>query len=192
MATIRFAITGERPLLMHNKRLADPLNPHTRAMKELTSKRKKTDEDLAKMIYVESRGAIYETPEGLVGLPVEAVWASFYEAGKAFKMGADIKRALIPDEIVVPLIIDGSKLNVEEYLAIEGNIDVRIVKVSGRSVNRSRPIVRDWSAEVEMELLTDIIDPDDLKKVVDRAGRLQGLLDFRPRYGRYSVEMEVL
>jgi hypothetical protein len=46
METITFKIRGESQLLMHNGQLADPLNPYTKAMKSLTSKRKKTDSEI--------------------------------------------------------------------------------------------------------------------------------------------------
>lgn len=54
METMKVKWTGTVPMLMHNERLADPLDPHTKALAALTSTRgnaKKTDahiEDVAR------------------------------------------------------------------------------------------------------------------------------------------------
>jgi len=45
MAIIKLKVVGESPLLLQADTLVDPLNPLTKAHKEITSKRKKTDED---------------------------------------------------------------------------------------------------------------------------------------------------
>jgi hypothetical protein len=45
MKTVSVKITGKAALLMHSDRFANPLDPLTKAHKELTSKRKKTDDD---------------------------------------------------------------------------------------------------------------------------------------------------
>ena len=45
MKKFTLAINGTAPLLMHNSRLADKLDPITQAKAAVSSKRKKTDED---------------------------------------------------------------------------------------------------------------------------------------------------
>ena len=43
--TIKFRIIGSQPVMMHNGRLANPLDPYTKACKRISSKTKKSDED---------------------------------------------------------------------------------------------------------------------------------------------------
>lgn len=187
--TVRVTLTGTQPLMLHNGRLANPLDPNTRALKALTSKRKKTDDDLAEMIVVEARGAAYETPEGYIGLPDANTWRAIQEAAKAFKRGQDVSRAVIYDpERIAPLSINGEIINVDEYLARGSEaIDYRPVGINGRTVMRARPIIHEWQAYHDFEVYTDIVMIDELMQFVERAGRLQGVGDHRPQYGRFTA-----
>ena len=45
MKSIPVKITGSAALLMHSDRFANPLDPLAKAHKEMTGKRKKTDDD---------------------------------------------------------------------------------------------------------------------------------------------------
>jgi hypothetical protein len=73
-------LTGTHPMLMHNGRLANPIDPWTRQLKALTSKRKKTDEDILQIAQVEARAGCWETVDGMLGVPSAAVWRCFYDA----------------------------------------------------------------------------------------------------------------
>lgn len=191
MSTVRVTLTSTMPMLLHNGRLANPLDPHTRALKALTSKRSKTDEDLAAMIQVEARAAAYETPDNEIGLPDANVWRSMQEAAKAYKRGADVARAVIYDPIrVAPVLIDGETINVDEYLKDGEHIDYRPVGVNGRTVMRARPVVREWSTSHEFEVFTDIVNIEDIEMFLERAGRLHGVGDHRPQYGRFTAKVE--
>ena len=184
---ITLIIEGQRPLLMHNGRLANPLDPHTRALKALTGKRTKTDEDLAAICLVEARGGCWETSDGLLGIPNAAVWRCIYDAAKAFKRGEDIKRSLITDDLTVPLTVHGGPVSCDDWLTDPAHIDYRPVKISGRKTMRARPRVEPWAAEHTFELLTEVMDPRDLVPILERAGKLVGLGDCRPTYGAFKV-----
>ena len=45
MKSIKFRMTGTCPLMLNNPQTVNPMNEFTKAISELTSKRKKTDED---------------------------------------------------------------------------------------------------------------------------------------------------
>lgn len=193
MSTVRVTLTGSQPLLLHNGRLANPLDPSTRELKKLTSKTKKTDDDLGMMIAVEARGAAYETPDGMIGLPDANAWRAIEEAAKAYKRGRDVARAVIYDpQRIAPILIDGEAVAVEEYLQREGAIDYRPVGVNGRTVMRSRPIIQHWSSSHDFEVYEDIVMVEDLAQFVERAGRLHGVGDHRPQYGRFTASVEVI
>lgn len=63
------------------------------------------------------------------------------------------------------------------------------VQVQRNGVTRTRPAFRSgWEAEFDMMVnLPEYIRPDDLHEVIVNAGRLIGLADFRPTYGRFQV-----
>ena len=187
---ISIRLEGIRPILMHNVRLANPLDPYTRRLKEVTSKKKKTDEDLAVISWLEARGSAYETADGLLAIPADNLWRCMYDAATAFKLGTKIKRALIPLTDIEPLYLDGQTRNVEDHLNA-GHIDVRAVQVARARTMRSRPIIdAPWTVTHRFEMMTDELDYDDLQKVLDRAGRLVGIGDFRPRYGTFTATFE--
>lgn len=63
------------------------------------------------------------------------------------------------------------------------------VQVQRNGITRSRPAFREgWRAEVSLLCnLPEYIHPRDLNEVIAAAGRLIGVGDFRPTYGRFQV-----
>jgi len=187
---IVLTLTGTKSMLQHNGRLANPLDPHTRKLSSLTGKRKKTDDDLYAIMQVEARGGCWETEDGLLGVPNAAVWRSIYDAAKAFKLGEDIKRSLNFEDTTVPIEIDGGKVTCDEYLEDSSHIDYRPVKVGTRKTMRARPLVKaGWTSTHSMDLVESVMRVDDLGPVLERAGRLVGIGDWRPTYGTYTMEV---
>jgi hypothetical protein len=68
-------------------------------------------------------------------------------------------------------------------------IDKRRVVIQRSAVTRSRPaFLTGWTAEFDLQvLLPEYVSPADLHSVLVDAGRLTGLADFRPTYGRFLV-----
>lgn len=68
-------------------------------------------------------------------------------------------------------------------------LDTRRVTVQRQGVNRTRPAMRKgWKADFELQILTpEYIDETFLLDVVQMAGRLVGVGDFRPTFGRFQV-----
>jgi hypothetical protein len=179
-------------MLQHNGRLANPLDDYTRQLRALTGKRKKTDDDLVTIMAIEARGGAYETADGFLGVPNEYVWASIYEAAKAYRRGEDIKRALLMDlDVVEPLDLGAGPVPVDAFLADPAHVDYRPVGIGGKRTMRARPrIVPPWTSTHEAELLDDVIDLRDLAPIAERAGRLVGVGDRRPLYGTYELRIE--
>jgi hypothetical protein len=177
-------------MLMHNGRLANPFDPHTQRLKSLTSKRKKTDQDLFNIIQYEARGGFWETEDELVGVPTAAVWRCFYDAAKQFKLGTTVKKALYFDDVVEPLLIQGGKVSCDDYLKRPDAIDIKTVKVQTSTTVRARPkIPTGWETTHTFELFVDVLDEHEIEQVMHSAGRLYGLGDWRPTYGRFTVEV---
>lgn len=184
-------LTGIKPMLQKNGRLADPLDAWTLQLKELTSKRQKTESDLGQIYRTEARGSVYETADGNLGLPTQNVWRSIKDAATAFKRGKDIERGLIYDgEAIEPLLVAGQMVNVNDYLADDDNIFRKVVVVQRARTVRCRPIVRHWSTVHQFDLFEDVITPRDLIPILERAGRLVGIGDWRPIYGTYQAEVQ--
>ena len=74
-------------------------------------------------------------------------------------------------------------------------LDTRRVTVQRAGINRTRPAMRvGWSTQLQFQVLTpEYIDPTLFQDVLNTAGRLVGVGDFRPTYGRFFIKkFEVL
>lgn len=74
-------------------------------------------------------------------------------------------------------------------------LDTRRVTVQRAGINRTRPAMRaGWAADFTLQVLTpEYIGPDLLQDVIETAGRLIGIGDFRPTFGRFATShFEVL
>jgi hypothetical protein len=181
--TMKFQISGIAPLIMHNGQLADPSNVWSKALSKISRKRGKTEEDYAEMSRVEWFGSLY-THEGRIGITADVLLGFLLKAGKQFKLGPKVSAGLFETQEFYPLNYDGSK-DPEKLFAAGTHIDKRGVKVTTSRVMRTRPIFRTWSLDFGVNVNTDIIDLDDVAKLVERGGEAVGLCDYRPRYGRF-------
>jgi hypothetical protein len=68
-------------------------------------------------------------------------------------------------------------------------VDRRRVTVQRNGITRSRPaLASGWKTQVLLQvLLPEYIQPELLNEVLQAAGRLVGVGDFRPTYGRFQV-----
>jgi hypothetical protein len=64
------------------------------------------------------------------------------------------------------------------------------VKVGRVRVMRCRPHFREWGLTADGWLDEDQLNADELRVIVKDAGRLVGLGDWRPRFGRFNAEVE--
>jgi len=186
MNTIKVKITGTRPLLMHSDKFADPLNPLTKAHKELTSKRKKTDEDHELIAKSEWLGGLYIDERGpfLPGVNIEA---TLIGGGKLSKMGTQLKRSVEVIDERCYLEYPGPKD--AEGLWAAGFYDARSVKVQTARIMRYRPIFRKWSTECEVAFDPEVINRAEVIKCLEDGGAYCGVGDYRPKFGRFTVEV---
>src|SRR5947207_12190936 len=83
---------GTSPLLMHNGRLVDPLDPIVKKIKEVSSKRVTTDQDHEDMARLEWLGGIYF--DGSVGpsIPAPNLMKCLIEGARLTRNGKKIER----------------------------------------------------------------------------------------------------
>lgn len=190
MLELTLKLTGVSPLLMHNPRMSDPLDPLVLETKKLTGKRKKTQDDLAAIDKLEWHGGLY-VEEGVgLSVPTANVRACLVEAAKTTKQGKQTQRAVIFRDIHVPLIYDGPKDLDKLYEKPEFRFRTSVVQQRSR-VWRVRPSFPKWSLEVPMLLTQDMMDPEDLKRIAVLAGQAVGLGDYRVGgFGRFEAVVE--
>lgn len=191
MLNFRLTLTGTAALLMHNGQLADPLNPATKELKKVTSKRTKTDEDHEEVSRIEHMGSLYFDPDAGPYLPADNLWRSLYDAAKKTKQGVAFKEGVILTTLVNPLGYRGPR-DVAGLWADKNFVHRCTVRNQMNRVSRTRPIFPQWSVEADGTLDEAAMNYADLQAIAQRAGALVGMGDWRPKYGRYLAEVTVL
>lgn len=184
MKTVKVIIEGSGPMLMHSDRTANPLNPQTKALKVVTSKRKKTDEDHYEIARLEFIASCYYN--GKWYLPSANIEAMLLASAKHFKMGTIIKQALIiPDDATFEFSDD--KLKPEDLFHVDEYVDQRTVKISQAKNIRTRPIFNSWKSVFVCWLDTDKMNVEQLIQIIENAGKYVGIGDYRPRFGKFTI-----
>lgn len=186
MKSVTYQIRGTSPLLMHSERLANPFDDFTRAIKAVSGKRKKTEDDLLEMARLEHHGGLYYDEAAGIHVPGWNIFATIVGGGKLHKLGTTIKRAVFVLEDKVPLIYDGPKTP-EALFKDKRFVDMRGVKVGTAKIMRCRPIFKAWSATFTATYDENSIQRAELDRCVFDAGAMVGLGEYRPRFGRFEV-----
>lgn len=188
---------GTRPLIMHNVRLASPMDPFAKELARLNKAKpssKRTDEDRLEIARVEFEGGLY-IEEG-VGPYVPASWVfkCLLEAARSGRRGKKIEGGLMVAEMVHPLVYRGPR-DVAGLWGENGTspfVDFRTVRVTTSKVDRCRPIFREWAFESDLIVDPGVLDLDELRDIAEIAGRLTGMGDYRQQYGRFDATIEAL
>ena len=190
-----YRLEGVVPVIPHNGQLADPLNDFAKAIKAISKKRAKTEDDYAKLARLEWEGSFYLDDNGKPVIPGENVEAMLVAAAKKKKQGPAAKAGIIVVG-VFPIEYDGPK-DLPKLWEDEQFRKVSPVVVQRSRVIRTRPQFPTWALEVEVHFLPDQLDPDDLDQHMVIAGRIIGLCDWRPNaplspgpFGRFKAKIK--
>ena len=186
MEQLKLKIVGLTPLMFHADKLANPLLPESKAHKELTSKRKKTDDDhlaIARSEFV--AGAYWHESCGFF-VPGQNFDATFLAGAKLQKMGTAWKRGVLVVEDKIKLLHDAPSTPAKLWES-PANVDCRGVKVGTAKIMRYRPVFLEWAANLTLAINTDVMNMSEVRKAVEDAGALIGVCEFRPRFGRFGV-----
>lgn len=180
---------GITPLLMHNGRLVDPLDPIVKQIKEANEVTGKADEDYIHIGHLEWLGGMYYDHSVGPFIPAPNLQKSIVEGARFARNGKKIERGVFIETIIIPLIYKGPR-DVNEMWD-SGRFTHRApVKVAMSRVMRTRPIFTDWRLEALGHYDSSVISFSDLAKAAEKAGSLIGLGDYRPTYGRYTCHLE--
>lgn len=172
------------PLLMHNERLADPLDPIALEIGKISKKRGKTEADHLAIARLEFAGGMYHNDDLGPVIPGWHVVRCLQNAGKQHKLGASVLRGVTPVSMEAPVQYDGPR----EIAAMweDGRFALRkSVGIGGSRTMRTRPVFVDWKLDVELEVDLTVLDPEKINQLAEEAGRYQGIGDYRPLYGRF-------
>jgi hypothetical protein len=189
---IKINMLGVSPLLCHNGQTADPRNTYAKAMKAVSSKRKKTDADFDEMARLEWLAGIYRSADDLV-IPDYVIESAMIAGAKKSKRGPQAKCGLFFTQHA-PLKFDGKPAEVNDDTLAgmfdSGDFTHTIgVRVGMAKVMRTRPIFRNWSCIAMAQYDPDVLNLRDIEEIAADAGKLVGIGDWRPKHGRFLAEV---
>jgi hypothetical protein len=192
LTTVQIKISGESPLLCHNGQTADPRNTYAKAMKAVSSKRKKTDADFDELARLEWLAGLYRFRDELV-IPDYVLESCFVNGAKKSKRGPQAKCGLFFTQHAV-LDFDSKPEQINDQSLAEmfesGKFVHTIgVKVGMAKVMRTRPMFRDWRLVATAQFDPDVMNLRDIEEIAIDAGKLVGIGDWRPKHGRFTAEV---
>lgn len=191
---IYVSIKGVTPLIIHNGRLGNPLDPHARMLKSLSSKRNKTDDDLQQLLEVQWEGSLYWSDKIGLYMPSENLFASFLKAAKKHKLGTKTGGVSFPDPLGYPIITE----NHTDFKAMKENPmnkfdKMVVIQKTTRTLFR-RPIFNNWRIDYELEFEKDVIDANEIRTLILTQSARIGLGVWTPShpkpgsYGKFVIE----
>lgn len=186
MKKLMVRIEGVAPLLLHNGQLADPLNPYAKAIKLISGKRKKTDEDYAELAKLEWYGGLYLDKNRLVVMPTINIEECIFNGASKDKLKSAFKPAMTIEGFTVPIIYPGDK-DIDKLYLDPNYKDCRGCVIGRSRVMRTRPVFCEWAIEFVIIYDEKLIQSDQIRQATEKAGRLCGLGDYLPRFGRFEV-----
>lgn len=168
--TIEVELTGRTPLLMNN-----PMQMVRGKRTRQVNKQESIEDEAEKTAYRDDKGVLC--------IPAKNVRAMIIAGSKGFKIG---KQSL-------PRMLAGC-VRIEPFNCSLGTkkfeIDSQRVVIQGNGIIKSRACLPEW--KLKFNLIYDsnwISDPElHLKPVLESAGTMVGILDFRPeKYGSYGT-----
>lgn len=172
--TASVTIVGSSDFLFHRWN-AEAVDEKSKAAKNSVAK--KTD-DIESYVYRNESNELCIPGEYLRGAIIGA--AKFRQDPRSPRKSAmDLFKAGVVS------VTNLASLGVKEW----DYLDKRRVMIQRSGINRIRPAMRvGWLATFElMIMLPEYIDANELRAVIESAGRLIGVGDFRPTFGRFGI-----
>lgn len=193
MEQMTIEVEGVTPLLIHNGRTSNPLDPYSKRMKEVTSKRNKTEEDYERLMSIQWEAGLYWNDKIGLYMPGENLYAAFMAGAKKHKLGPK-------SSAVTFLDIPGCAIITENHMSLEGlkaepkNKFIKTVTCQRNKTLSCRPIFQEWSMEFTLEFDAEIIDANEVKTILTTMQSRIGFGVWRPNspkpgtYGKFLVK----
>ena len=190
---ISITVKGITPLLFNNPQTVDPMNKFSKAKKKITSKRAKTDEDIAQLRDLEMESKIY-FENGRVVVPTTWLTAAIH--GISFKKAKiakkDSRSALFTVNANVPLSFQGmgKVKTIEDIVRNHEFRHTMNLKQGQVKITKVAPIFNNWEFTAGLEYDDEVYDDDVIVDLIKHAAKYGGFGDFRPTFGRAVAEVE--
>lgn len=185
METLHIKLNGLTPLLMHN-----PAGSMTAGgSRKISRKVIPSPEE-------EAKASRYLLPDGNFYIQAISIRNTLLGGAKGYRIGRTAAISILSGALdiideIFPLFRDGQPLNGENY-----SIDTRRSVVQGQGIMRSRARIElPWQVEAVFRFNPDLVNLEQIREIASNAGRVVGLLDYRPEkkvglpgwFGKFEV-----
>lgn len=141
----------------------------------------------------EAEKGAYRDEQGFLYLPSAAFKASLMHGAGGRRIGTTSARTVLAGSVFTTdpntyLIDPGTGAGLREY-----RVHVARVVVQRSSILRARPEIERWACVLELEVDLDFTNPRQVEELLNIAGRISGVGDFRPErrgpHGRYRARL---
>lgn len=178
---ISFTIIGKSPLVQHK------WSEKAKRMMAEKQAGKKTKVREARKPKEECEAATYYTADGKYGIPVTALKASLINAAHK---DIGIEKTLVRKSFFIPCYDSNGVLEMKTKKPTMREDMVRVGM--GSADIRYRPQFDEWSVKVSAEYDADLLTPEDIANLINRAGFGVGLNEMRPEkggdFGRFQID----
>lgn len=193
--------TGIRPLVMGNPQTVQVTNQYSVESRRLTAAmkaaRKKPDEDKLMELEPLQRwndfcGSAYWDKDGFF-LPDTLIIACIKQAAQSLKRGRDVDRAVLMDETEAR--IDCGRRFKDLRAAFEDEAfrlecPCKLPPKTGTTVWKCRCMMpTGWKVQFNLTFDENLIAEKTIREINEIAGRLVGIGGWRPKFGRFTVEV---
>lgn len=182
-----------RPLLLDNGDAADPLNPLVIEINEIreTREKKRTEEQKRRLMELEYLARLYWDDEVGIYMPNDNIEACVKEGARRSRRGKAVEAGVFVLDTIVAVEYDGPKTKVK--LLADPNFQLRrgVPNANGQRIFTLRPrIPEGWTMTIRFGFDDQVVDKEkDLLQPMIDAGALIGIGAWRPKFGRFEVEV---
>ena len=193
MKTIKFKITGIRPLLIHNGEMADRKNRHVQEIAKLNAKGSKnmTEADHERRDWLDWEGSLYwSESDKCVSIPSDNIERLIKQGADKARLGKKAEAATLVSETDVEVKHRRSGQGKEQLYKDPAYTLRKGVVIKKNRVMKVRPMIpTGWTMTFTVEYDDQILNRDNIINAVSQAGSLVGLGTWRPKFGRFTTEV---
>lgn len=173
-------------------------------MKEITSKKKKTEADLLLMGDLEWVASWYYEDDqieiaingnalvigdyGRLVLPTRVIDAMLLNAAKKNRMGNEFKSGVFVEQDA-SLELEPKKSLTE--MQTDPNFRIATMeRIKASKILRTRPYLKNWKSTFVINYDNTVVNRTAIEQAIEVGSRLIGLCERRPKWGRFSFEIK--
>lgn len=192
MESIKLRLTGTTELMLNNPRTVNPFDEYSKLLQPLTSKSKKSDEDLVEISRIKFLASLYTREKAKGGieyiLPSQNIEQSIVEAARERKLGKKFERSFRVFETPTLHFEDEDKTP-EELYNLGRYVDIRAVGIKNVKITTTRAIIpMPWHVDIECFYDPTQLNEDTVLQCAEIAGLRYGVGTYRRIYGRYEIK----